>query len=91
MRDLRQVATGSQQHMGDDEGSQDEDAYSINIFRIKSSAQSVKPKHTSQVHNKKDFKVQVIINNSLDTVVADTGARISVCGTTQAKKVESTA
>ena len=36
--------------------------------------------------NKSDFNVQVVINNHLDRVVADTGARISVCGTTQARK-----
>ena len=34
---------------------------------------------------KKDFKVQVIVNNNFGTVIADTGARVSVCGTKQAK------
>ena len=38
------------------------------------------------INQKKNLKVQVIINNSLDTVLADTGAHISVCGTIQAKK-----
>ena len=33
--------------------------------------------------NKKDFKVQVIIHNSLDTVIADMGAKIRVCGTSK--------
>ena len=36
--------------------------------------------------SKSDFNVQVVINNHLDRVVADTGARISVCGTAQARK-----
>ena len=35
---------------------------------------------------KEDFKVQVIINNSLATVLADTGASISVCGKKEAKR-----
>ena len=62
----------------------EEDLHHINLFRIKCSTDKAKP----QLKNVKnsDFNVQVIINNSLDRVVADTGARISVCGTTQAKK-----
>ena len=35
---------------------------------------------------KNDFHAQVIINNVLDRVLADTGAKVSVCGTVQAKK-----
>ena len=35
---------------------------------------------------KEDFKVQVIVNNSLATVLADTGASISVCGKAEAKR-----
>ena len=35
---------------------------------------------------KEDFGVQVIVNNSLATVLADTGASISVCGKKQAKR-----
>ena len=64
------------------EVSQDE-TYSINLFRIKSTYAN--PRLGSGVTNKNDFKVQVIVNNSLDTVIADTGARVSVCGTKQAK------
>ena len=33
-------------------------------------------------------KVQVIVNSSLDTAFADTGTRVSVCGTKQAKKLD---
>ena len=65
------------------EVSQDE-TYSINLFRIKSPYAN--PRLGSGVTNKNDFKIQVIVNNSLDTVIADTGARVSVCGTKQAKK-----
>ena len=61
----------------------EEDMYSINLFRIKASKGSAKP-HLKSV--KSDFTAQVVINNRLDRVVADTGARISVCGTTQARK-----
>ena len=84
-KNLRQISTDSQLTT-DEDTSQDEDAYIINVFRTKSSTQTVKPKLTSQMGNKKDFRIQVIVNNSLDYVVADTGAHISVCGTSQAKK-----
>ena len=47
---------------------------------------SVKPKQISMINQKKNFKVQVIINNSLDTLLADTGTHVSVCGIIQAKK-----
>ena len=33
-----------------------------------------------------DFKVQLIVNNNLDSVLADTGAKVSVCSENQAKK-----
>ena len=33
-----------------------------------------------------DFKVNLIINNHLDSVLADTGAKVSVCGVKQARK-----
>ena len=53
----------------------DETVYNINIFRI------------STASNKADdFKVQLLINNNLDTVLADTGAGVSVCGMTTARK-----
>ena len=40
----------------------------------------------SSIQQKKDFKVQVVVDNHLEHVIADTGARVSVCGTTQTKK-----
>ena len=36
--------------------------------------------------HKHDFSQQVVINSSLDRVLADTGAKVCVCGTTQARK-----
>ena len=56
------------------------------IFRTKSTNRSPRPKLLSHAPKKNDFKVQVIVNNSLDSVIADTGARVSLCGTSQAQK-----
>ncbi|ESP03022.1 hypothetical protein LOTGIDRAFT_156980 [Lottia gigantea] len=53
---------------------QAEDIFSINLFRVQTN--KVQPKLLSSV----------IINNQLDHVVADTGACVSVCGTSQAKR-----
>ena len=72
--------------VGHDNTEYDEDSYNINLFRIKTATSSVKPKLISRKNNRTDFKVQVVTNNNLDIVVADTGARISVCGTAQARK-----
>ena len=49
-------------------------------------ANRVKPSFLPKEHSNKDFKVQVVVNNNMDTVMADTGARISVFGSKQAKK-----
>ena len=59
--------------------------HNINLFRIKCSTDKANP-HSKKVTNS-DFNVQVIINNSLGRGVTDTGARISVCVTAQAKKL----
>ena len=59
-------------------------SYTINIFRTKKSNRLPQPKLVSRIE-KGDFKVEVIINNNLGTVIADTGARVNVCGTKQAK------
>lgn len=56
----------------------------ISLFVINSSGTRVKPKLKSRI--KKDFWTQVVINNHLDSVITDTGAKVSVCGTSQAKK-----
>lgn len=60
-----------------------EELYNVNLFRIKTSTDKAKPQLKS---TKNDFTVEVIINNRLGRLIADTGARISVCGTSQAKK-----
>ena len=39
-----------------------------------------------RVENVKDFKVQVVVHNNIARVIADTGARVSVCGQSQAKQ-----
>ena len=55
----------------------DEDnLYSINLFRIETTSKA----------NLHDFKAQVAINNSIDSVIADTGAKVSVCSSHHAKK-----
>ena len=63
------------------ESTQNEDeAYSINIFHINTHS---KWNHAS---SPSDFQVQVIINNNLEKVLADTGAKVSVCGENEAKR-----
>ena len=62
------------------------DLYNINIFRIKANENAPMCKLLSKLENKNDFKCEVIIDNKLDTVIADTGAHVSVCGTNQAKR-----
>ena len=64
----------------------EEQVHNINIFTIKKSKNSSKPKFKANIENKNDFKVQLVINNHLDHVIADTGAYVSVCGTAQIKK-----
>ena len=51
------------------ETNEHEDIYNINLFRI----------NTAQDNITNDFKVELLINNNLGTVLADTGAKISVC------------
>ena len=58
-------------------------SYHINIFHVK--ATLTKLVLQSHLNSKQDFKVQVVFHNSLQHVIADTGARISVRGTVQAK------
>ncbi len=67
-----------------EEDAEDSGIYNINIFRV-TNTNPYQQHHTSQ-RMKEDFKVQVIVNNSLATVLADTGASISVCGKAEAKR-----
>ena len=62
----------------DDENS----AYNINIFRI-NTTKRVLPEYITK---RKDFKSHVMVNNRLAKVTSDTGAKVSVCGTKQAKE-----
>ena len=57
-------------------------AYNVGIFQINATKQVV-PKFRS---NRKEYKAKVMINNNLVKVTADTGAKVSVCGTKQAKE-----
>ena len=84
-KDIRTMEEEDQLSNNEEDDDNDHENYHINVFRLKTSA--VKTKLHSRITNKNDFKVQVVINNSLDTVIADTGARISVCGTIQAEKM----
>ena len=57
---------------------EDEHIFNINLFRIS---------HVrNNLNEKDDFKVQVVVNNNLCSVLADTGAKISVCGIKEARK-----
>ena len=60
----------------DDESEQ---VYNVNLFRLTQDGQNGKDRDD-------DFKVQLVINNKLDTVLADTGAKISVCSKKQEEK-----
>ena len=52
----------------DQEEAVGETVYNVNIFRV------------SAANDKADdYKIQLLINNNLDTVLADTGTGISVC------------
>ena len=44
-------------------------SYSVNVFRVKASMKG----------NDCDFKSELMVNGKLDTVLADTGAKVSVC------------
>ena len=60
-----------------------ESTYNINLFRFKSFYTTVIPKLSTKNN---DFKVEVIVKNNLTSVIVDTGAKISVCGTPEANK-----
>lgn len=67
-----------------DEDHDQGDIYHINIFRItETTQQQLLQKGRMKT---RDFKAQIVINNSLATVLADTGASISVCGREQAQR-----
>ena len=65
------------------DGEEEEEAYSINIFALASDNTKSKWNHAA---NPSNFQVQVIVNNNLETILADTGAKVSVCGEKEAKR-----
>jgi len=55
--------------------------YNINLFCTRKSLP--KPTLKSNLSNKQNLRlVEVIVNNSIANVIADTGATVSVCGNT---------
>ncbi len=58
--------------------------YDINIFRIEAPKNKVLPSWRSAANN--DFRAPVVVNNSLASPIADTGAKVSVCGSVQANR-----
>ena len=80
---LRKVEFNEEENNSEKEG-EDPGLYNINIFRIKANENAPMCELLSKVENKNDFKCEVIINNKLDTVIADTCAHVNVCGTNQA-------
>ena len=61
--------------------SEDTSVYNVNIFRLQK-----REAERAEICNNDDFNVQLVINNHLDSVLADTGAKVSVCSLKQAKK-----
>ena len=59
----------------------DDDVYTIRIFRVTNDASGKK-----ELVTRGDFKAQIVINNCLDYILADTGARVSVCNLKDAKR-----
>ena len=56
--------------------------YAVNIFRI-NTVKRVLPEY---IVKEKDYTTHVMVNNCLAKLVCDTGAKVSVCGTKQAKQ-----
>ena len=54
--------------------------YNVNIFCLQ------KRTERAELCKKDDFNVHLVINNHLDSVLADTGAKVSVCSLKQAEK-----
>ena len=50
--------------------------FHVNVFRVKASSDG----------NDCDFKSEILVNGKLDTILADTGAKVSVCGLKKAKE-----
>ena len=83
-KDVMNVEPDTNEDIHDADG--ENTTYNINLFVINSSLKTPKPKLRSNMSNRHDFSVQVVVNNTLERVLADTGAKVSVCGTVQAQK-----
>ena len=66
----------------DDMKDVEDKVYNVNLFRI---SRANLTSQNSKTHNNNEFKVEVIVNNTLRTVIPDTGAKVSVCSLRQAK------
>jgi hypothetical protein len=62
-----------------DEPDDTNSTYSVNIFQI-NTTKRVLPEYISK---RKEFSSHVMVNNRLAKLIADTGAKVSVCGTAQ--------
>ena len=69
-----------------DNGEEEHETYNVNLFVINASRSAPKPKLRSTIKGKYDFSTQVVINNQLNKVLPDTGAKVAVAGTVQAKR-----
>lgn len=80
-KNVKQIDTETSDEEENQSAYKEDETYSINIFHINTHA---KWNHTSSTPT--DFQVQVIINNNLEKVLADTGAKVSVCGEQEARR-----
>ena len=79
-KDVKAAASMHENVESDDTENDGEEAYRLNIWRIKT-RHSSNPKYSDEDH---DFKARVMINNKLVNLLVDTGAKVSVCGMNQA-------
>ena len=61
-----------------------QDKYTINIYQAETPKNKVLPSWRQNINS--DFRATVVVNNTVSKPLADTGARVSVCGTVQAKR-----
>ena len=58
--------------------------YNVNIFKV--SANDDKHSNIWSLNKASDFNVEVVVNGSIASITADTGAKVSVCGKVQADR-----
>ena len=79
---VQQVQPAVEEHTAVEE---EANTYNVNIFRVKSSKNQVLPRMKA-ARQITDFRAPVVVNNSLASPISDTGAKVSVCGTVEAKR-----